>query len=471
MDFLRRKLLQISTFGLALSMFPPLRLQALKSYSVTERSLTASPNIVLIMVDALRSDHLSFHGYLRDTTPNLNRWMAQEGIDFPHTFSTAPWTYPANASILSGLLPSLVGASWNFSTNPIDEHVQLLAQYLHKEGYQTAGFVTPYVFQKRFGFGRGFDHYDDSLTTRPTSNKGTAHEVNQLALDWLFANRTLNSTQPLFLYLYHFDPHSWYNAPSPYSDLYDPTYQGELTAEIYKDGQDTTEGKLALTERDKAHLIALYDGEIAYWDNEFGRFMTNLEQNGFLQNTLIVVCGDHGEMFGEHNCWVHGSMLYDEVLRVPLLMRYDGVINKGNTFSHRVQNMDVLPTLLAYANVAIPESLHGLNLRPWIEDPQKEYERIIFSEVGGNSDLWFAPNNPIHAIRKDEWKLIRQFNDSLTSELFRPENASIFEVEDEVLKYPEIVNQLTRILTSQFFPYPVSLPLLHYGSSIASSRS
>ena len=179
-----------------------------------------------------------------------------------------------------------------------------------------------------------------------------------------------------------------------------------------------------------------------------------------MQNKYFVVCSDNSEMFGEHNRWVHGSMLYDEVLRVPLLLRYDWVIAKKSKAIHDIQNLDILPTILAYTNISQPLGLHGINLRPWIDGSQESYDRLIFSEVGGNIDFWFAPDSPIYAVRHKEWKLIHQFSDSLQSELFRPTNTSVFELNNEILDHPDIAEQLGRVLNSQFFPNQILFPLI-----------
>jgi len=115
------------------------------------------------------------------------------------------------------------------------------------------------------------------------------------------------------LYLYYFDPHVWYNPPAPYDTLYDATYTGTLTADVYQDSRPVVEGNLILTPRDIEHLIALYDGSITYWDTHFGEMMAFLDSMGLLANSIVILTSDHGEMFGEHGLWAHRGSLYEEI--------------------------------------------------------------------------------------------------------------------------------------------------------------
>lgn len=170
------------------------------------------PNIILIMADALRSDHVSAYGYGRATTPNLDSFIASQGARFVEATTTCPWTYPANAAIHTGRTPVSLNANWNNVYLP--EDAQTLAEHLHTAGYYTAGFVAAPFVKGVYGFTRGFDLYNDSVAYgHPTSSQGLASELNTLALNWL--QNTWAGGQPLFLYLYYFDPHTWYNPLPP----------------------------------------------------------------------------------------------------------------------------------------------------------------------------------------------------------------------------------------------------------------
>ena len=200
----------------------------------------------------------------------------------------------------------------------------------------------------QFGYDQGFDVY----THTEGDNRNTA--VPSMSWpNWLAGNEnTLDeSSKPLFLFLYYYDPHSWYDPPPPFDTLYDPSYTGFLTPEIFGHGHDVVSGKITLNERDLEYLIALYDGEIAYWDQQFGLMLDDLESRGLLENSLIVLTSDHGQMFGEHGKWVHRNSLYEEVLRVPLLFRQSGVLPQGQVFDMPVDHLDVTPTLLQLAGI------------------------------------------------------------------------------------------------------------------------
>ena len=190
--------------------------KSLSSSSVVKSG--AMPNIILIIADALRSDHVSANGYNRSTTPNLDKWVASEGISFQNATTPTPWTYPANAAIMTGRSPFKLAATWDNITLPAD--VTTLAEYLHQAGYYTAGFVSAPFIEGSRGFSRGFDIYDDSVSAIPRSEPGVAGEINSRAFNWL-ENDWSSTEQPLFLFLYYFDPHTWFNPPLPYDTLYD----------------------------------------------------------------------------------------------------------------------------------------------------------------------------------------------------------------------------------------------------------
>ena len=153
---------------------------------------------------------------------------------------------------------------------------------LHKVGYYTAGFANTYCLKGKLGFAQGFDIYDDSLSNHTAADKAHAEMVNARVMSW-FDGRAADlesSGKPLFLFIYYFDPHGWYNPLPPYDTLFDAGYTGGLTPDVYRDGQVVVSGEFVPTERDLEHLIAMYDGEIAYWDTYFSEMMAYLEAMG-----------------------------------------------------------------------------------------------------------------------------------------------------------------------------------------------
>ncbi|MFO7662229.1 MAG: sulfatase [Chloroflexota bacterium] len=403
----------------------------------TARAATSNqPNIIFVVVDALRADHVSAYGYERPTTPNLDAFMA-DGVRFNEATSNSPWTLPSNASMLIGRMPSRINVkNWASFSARIPAEDTLLAEYMQRAGYQTAGFVTPFFMWPQFGFGQGFDHYQ-SLTASEL-----AEYVNETVFDWLDENQSSVGDAPLFLYLYYYDPHTWYDPPSPYETLYDSTYTGSLTAEVYQHGQKVVSGEIVPTERDVEHLIALYDGEITYWDHQLGLMLDRLDNEGLLENSIVIVTADHGQMFGEHGKWVHRNSLYEEVLRVPLFIRYPGSLPAGKVIETPVSLVDILPTLLDLTGQPFPPNLDGFTLMPLINDqPGALIGRHIYAEMHAETDpgspgYWIAPRHELRSVKDGEWKYILEFQNPAGNALFQVKNDSIYEPENLIAFYP-----------------------------------
>jgi arylsulfatase A-like enzyme len=430
-------------------------------------TVSSPPNIVLIIVDALRSDHVSAYGYHRGTTPNLDALISDQGVRFQNATTTSPWTCPANAAIMTGRTPSSLGVSWETMANSIPEEAVTLAEYLHDAGYYTAGFANTFCVKGRLGFDQGFDLYDDSLSDHKSSNKARANVVNNLVINWLETTWApeLSGTQPLFLFIYYFDPHTWYDPLPPYDTLYDATYTGTLTAEVYRDGQDVVSGQIVPTTRDIEHLIALYDGETTYWDAHLGQMLAHLEGMHLLDNALIVVTADHGEMFGEHDQWAHGSSIYEEVLRVPLLMRYTGIISPGLVVETPVQSMDLMPTIIDWVGLPIPTDLHATSLRSLTQGGTSSIARAVFSEVDAlnlpdHPLYWTASRVDLRAIRRAEWKLIHYVGDWDADELYLLQVSSPYETDNLVLSEPDLTCELRQDLLYWFDIHSIYLPCI-----------
>jgi arylsulfatase A-like enzyme len=423
-----------------------------------------SPHIILIIVDTLRIDHVSAYGYERPTTPILDAQIADKGVRFvAHTSS--PWTCPSNAAIVTGRQPSVIGATWETIENSVPESESTIAEYLNEAGYYTAGFTSgPYCVRGSLGFDQGFDIYADAAGLNGPIR---AEVLNTQVFDWLNTTwaSTISGTQPLFLYMYYFDPHTWYDPPAPYDTLYYPGYTGSLTPAKFAHGETAKSGELVLSEDDLNYLNALYDGEITYWDFHLGQLLEKLEDQTLLDNTLIVITTDHGEMLGEHDEWSHAGSLYEEVVRVPLLMRYTGVISSGLKITTPVQSMDLMPTILDYADVQVPENIQAVSLRPYIERSIPfTMTRPIYSEVDKVDDpssglAWASPPDDLRSVSEGGWKYIHHLNQGDSSELFMLQPASIYETDNVILQFPQKHQQLRNSLYDWFYPYQAFLPV------------
>jgi arylsulfatase A-like enzyme len=291
-----------------------------------------------------------------------------------------------------------------------------------------------------------------------------AADINDMVFDWLDTSYspTISGTQPLYLFLYYFDPHTWYNPPAPYDTLYDSDYDGPITPAVFGHGESAISGDLTLSPDDLEHLKALYDGEITYWDEQFGLMMARLDQLDILDNAIVVVTTDHGEMLGEHGKWSHGGSLYEEALRIPLLVRYPGVITAGLTLTTPVQNMDLMPTILDYVGLPLPANLQAVSLRPLIEG-QSQPPRPIYSEVDALNDLnsplyIFAPRDPLRSLRQDDYKLIANLNNPHADELYLLQPHSQYETNNLAQQESGYLTLMRSTLFDWFFPYRFYLP-------------
>ena len=417
------------------------RFGAARSEGPSRGPASSKPNIIFVVVDTVRADHVSAYGYPRPTTPNLAAMVASAGVIFTDAVSAAPWTLPANTAMLTGRSPSHVGQVWSDPQVTIPLSETFLAEYLHDAGYYTAGFVSTHYVRSRFGVAQGFDRYQELV--RGTQTSTLASEVNLLAMNWLTTTwaPTLSGTHPLFLYLYYFDPHTWYNAPPPFRNMYDPTYTGTLTFDVYRDSEDVVSGAIIPTARDIQHLKALYDGEITYWDDQFCRMLTFLDGLGLLNNSIIVVTSDHGEMFGEHGEWTHRNALYEEALRVPLIIRYTGVVSAGLVVTAPVQTTDLTPTILDWLGIAPARPLDGVSLRAAAQGQPFTTTRDIFSDMDAITDpsvpgYWLAPRYELRAIKRAGWKYIHHIGLPYADELYELRSVSIYETDNLLADEP-----------------------------------
>jgi arylsulfatase A-like enzyme len=316
------------------------------------------PNIVLIVIDTLRRDHLGCYGYSKDTTPNIDK-LAAQGLRADEMIATCSWTIPSLMSIFTSLPPSLHQATYK---THFGAGITTLADELHGHGYQTAGFASNPFAKTGNGFALGFDVYTDfdglinsdtdGLLNVPGTSKlpaiwemRSSPLVTQLASKWLDGR---NTADPFFLFALYFDAHADYVPQPPYDKMFDPDYSG------------TAKGKLLsmpnpkADDRDRAHIQALYDGEVRYTDEFVGKLIQKIDSLGLSKDTIVVVTSDHGEEFWDHGHTLHGPTLYDEVLRVPFILSWPGHVNAGTVLNGQISTMNIMPTMLDAAGARIP---------------------------------------------------------------------------------------------------------------------
>lgn len=282
------------------------------------------PNVLLITVDTLRADHLGCYGYRRIRTPNIDV-LAREGTQFEHAYAQVPLTLPSHAVILTGTYP-MYNQVRDFNGVGLPVNVGLIAEAFERNGYSTAAFVSAFVLDGSWGLRRGFQTYDDVFDPKqfegqsPGNIQRPARETVNRFLHW-FSTRP---NKPFFSWVHLFDPHSPYNPPEPFHTQY------------------------------AGHL---YDGEIAYCDDQLGRVFKALKDSGVYDRTLIVFLSDHGESLGEHGEDEHGFFLYSATLHVPLIIKMVGSTSpKVRQVDAVVGTIDVAPTILQLSGISDPLS-------------------------------------------------------------------------------------------------------------------
>lgn len=371
---------------------------------VAAQPIPRPPNILLIVVDALRPDRLSPYGAKRNTSPRLQR-LADQGSLFRRAVAQANWTLPSLSTIMTGLYPSTHGArlmpegdQWpkqleEGAYRPGAGHYlagsrETLAELLARRGYRTAAVVSGGLCRSEFGFGQGFAEYHN-LGSRLASILPVIKEA-----------LSREPGRPFFVYLHLSDVHDPYSPAPPYDRLWDPDYHGPA------DGRRETlyrarGGGLTFTPRDFEHLEALYDGAIAEMDSHLAELLDFVDRLPGGSGTAVIVTADHGEAFNEHGVFQHGHAGYNEELRVPLIISV-AARGRGRKIDEPVELADLMPTILSLAGAASPKGLAGRSLLPLL-DGRRWKDRPAYSEVA------HIPDNPLRAIaiQNRRWKFLR----------------------------------------------------------------
>lgn len=308
---------------------------------------TRPANVVVYMVDTLRRDRLGVYGRPQSLSPRLDA-LAAEAVVYDRAVAQAPWTRPAVASLFTGTLPPVHGVEGRVDV--LDDELPTLAGILGAAGYDTAAVVTNGNAGADFGLDRGFDTFVYLAEEETDAVHVLSDRVNDVALDWL---RSRRAHRPFFLYVHTSDPHAPYTAGGPA-----PVELGSLESI----GRLTAAGRVAPETRRR--LFDLYDAEVAFNDRSFGVLLDELAAMDLLDDTLLVFLADHGEAFGEHDEWLHGTSLYGEQVDIPLIIRFPGGRHGGIRDPRPVAQVDVLPTILEWTGMSLPGHLDGASLVP-----------------------------------------------------------------------------------------------------------
>ena len=310
------------------------------------------PNVVLYVVDTVRADRLGVYGYDKPTSPRLDAFAAG-AVLFENAYAQSSWTRPAVASLFTGLLPPAHRTVGRRSVLP--EDAETLAEILAANGYEGMGLVRNPNVSRAFGFAQGFARFRSEDRERDE----TMLERVQLWLDEWQGGATPSSPdvssgdpeRPFFLFLHAIDPHGPYDPVPEFEEMFDaggaPAHYRTVRYLL-----GLNRGDVAPEPGTAEALSRLYDAEVAQNDRAFGELLDELEARGLAEDTALIYVSDHGEEFAEHGRWEHGLSLYEEVLRVPLVMRLPGVAPRR--IEAPAQHVDLLPTLLGYLGIEPP---------------------------------------------------------------------------------------------------------------------
>jgi len=422
------------------------------------------PNVILITIDALRADSLSFAGHPHVKSPNLDRFAASS-IVFSEAISSFVGTTAAMPSLMSGLFPSFEDVDrWNAATyygfsdlNDPDEkkgltrNVHTLPEILQSAGYVTVGFNTNPLLTRKFNFHQGFTHYEEFGDFLEAARKSREHRLQghyppaDVVVDRVLQWLDTTSEPPFFLWFHLMDPHTPYLPPPPFDRLPEHSY---IAASDLQINEALSRRLLRQSEKEPpqefvsfprlpgsrseafAHVRALYDGEIGFADRELGRLFEELEKRQLLGSALVIITADHGEEFLDHGHVIHHRLepALEELIRIPLVIRLPASegMNQPAEIDRLVAMVDLAPTVLDYVGLADQASgMNGSSLRPLIEGSEASARVAFISGINYG------------VVRTEEWKYRRikkPFGGHLPGE-------SLFQITDDPLEEHDVAQQ------------------------------
>jgi len=332
-----------------------------------------SDAVILVIVDALRPDHLGAYGYSRGTSPQLDA-LADQGLIFTNFFSDATWTRPSTASLFTGLPYQSHGCD---AYRRLEGSVKTLAERFAAAGFATGAFLANPVVSSSYGLTQGFSHIVEPPLGSKARAWAEAQEADELvdsALAWIRGR----ADQRFFAVLFLIDVHDPWKAPAEWRKRFEPKRvpQRNVAREVRR----------PLSRAAQEGLLGAYDAEVAFTDHELGRFFGELDELGVLDRATVALTADHGDAFGEHKAYRHAFHMWDEVLRTPLLLRSPAFSERGQATDLPFEAHDLGPTLLDAAGLPVPEELsrHGVSILQALTDPDAyvKRDRILVHGVG-----------------------------------------------------------------------------------------
>lgn len=373
------------------------------------------PHVVLIVLDTLRADHLPFYGYHKNTAPFLLE-LSFHSIVFENVFSASSYTAPATASIFTSLYPFQHGVFTGFfaskrkkiELNRIPERIKTITEILKENGYKTYGVADNINICPEEGFSQGFDKFKRFPYVQE-------QKMVRRLKEWA---GEIKAQKKYFLYIHFNDCHGPYHQRLPWYE------------------------KKANKRED---IISRYDSEISYVDNKIKKLFHLF---GWDKNTLLIITADHGEELWDHNRKGHGQSLYEEVIRVPLLIYFPGKDNLYKRIKSNVSNMDILPTVRNYLGIKSKEPEAGYNLMPLIHGRNRDFKnRYIFSHLLDRDKK--GPRMIFRAAVYQDWKYIF-YEHFRESNIFRKE---LYNLKDDPGEALNIIQENERVARQLFFGF------------------
>lgn len=382
-------------------------------------------NVLLYVVDSLRADHLSCHGHSRPTTPNLDA-LAEEGVRYERCYAPATWTRPVSVSLLTGAYPPAHGVRHRDDALPDD--LDRLPGMLRERGMRTVGISSMGNVSSTLGYDAGFSAFadlykDEEVVERRREASAEAQQLEHEEPEAIALPRSAdvvdrleaefdpagsNGSEDLFAFCWSIDPHLPFDPPEGFREYVDPDYDGPIDGSFESLPDEPTPA-------DMEQLRNLYDGEVRYVDEQIGRLVGTLKDRGVYDDTLLVVLGDHGEAFYEHDVIFHGTVPYEELLHVPLIVKPPAGGPTGVTVDDLVSLVDVVPTILELLGVdGRPSRCQGRPLPPFGDSARGDSsvgestagetasDRAVFSETQ------LRDFEPAHrSVTAGRWKYVR----------------------------------------------------------------
>lgn len=428
-------------------------------------------NVVLLVLDSMRFDHLSVYNYNRRTSPNLD-WIGKKGAVFENAFSAAPWTIPSHASIFTGKYPSSHKCVWG--SMRLGNANATLTEILKMNGYRTIGVSACPLLEPDYGVGKGFDFflntgvldYSTAELIRHSLKPGRMRDVfrrlasgpdQQTSFNNVLIKNLLKKEsgkkRPFFLFANYFNCHAPYDPPRPFKEVFSKPHltrsdvyikelilnkiagrTSERVSNVFVDihklrhissgagGFDFIRGELEITKEEWEIIRSWYDGEIAYLDFHIGQLVKFLEEEDLFDNTILVITSDHGEIFGEHGLASHAYCLYDVVLHVPLIVTCPSLISEKDRVDDLVSTIDVFPSITHMLHIKdIKPSFQGRSLFPLENQVSRNFICAEF-ERGHKRQARLRRGNErgLKCIRSKSWKYI--FSSDKEEELYNLES-------------------------------------------------